>query len=525
MKLQRNSFIFIDTNMISRVLLALFWVDIILVSALDDYTRADFPEGFVFGAGTSAYQVEGAVFEDGRTPSIWDTFNHAGYMHGANGDQACDHYHKYKEDVKLMAEIGLEAYRFSISWSRLIPNGRGPVNPKGLEFYNNLINELIARGIQPHVVLCHMDTPQALEDEYGGWLSRKIVKDFIAYADVCFKEFGDRVKYWTPVNEANIYAVGGYDNGITPPGRCSPPYGYRACTEGNSTTEVYIVGHNLVLAHSYVMKLYKKKYKEKQHGFVGINVYASWQFPYTNSKEDAIATQRSIDFYIGWLVEPFVFGDYPEIVRKNAGTKIPAFTLYEKKLVKGSFDFIGVNHYLIFYVKDCPACLEIQSRNFNADMAVTLEFQPSEESPVQNVYTGRGLYEVLDYFKRAYGNPPVYIHENGVKEVRNGTLCDVSRAKSIHDYVGSVLDAIRNGSNTRGYILWTLMDGFELLDAYDSAYGLIYVDLDDKQFRRYPKVSAHCYSNFLKGGGRIWPCEMTEVKDNRLVPSTTVASH
>ncbi|KAB1705545.1 family 1 glycosylhydrolase, partial [Klebsiella pneumoniae] len=185
----------------------------LVVFGADDVHRADFPDTFVFGSGSSAYQVEGAAFEDGRTPSIWDTFAHAGGYGGATADVSCDAYHKYKEDVKLMADTGLEGYRFSISWSRLIPNGRGPVNPKGLQYYNNLIDEIVSHGIQPHVTLCHSDLPQALEDDYGGWMSRKIINDFIAYADVCFKEFGDRILHWTTLNEVNIFALAGYDDG------------------------------------------------------------------------------------------------------------------------------------------------------------------------------------------------------------------------------------------------------------------------------------------------------------------------
>ncbi|KAI5667350.1 hypothetical protein M9H77_17203 [Catharanthus roseus] len=273
-----------------------------MILSIEDYTRADFPSDFVFGAGTSAYQVEGAASEDGRLPSIWDTFAHKAYYSEGNGDIACDEYHKYKEDVRLMVQTGLEAYRFSISWSRLIPYGRGPVKPKGLEYYNNLINELLMHGIQPHVVLYHMDTPQGLDDEYGGWLSRKIVKDFTRYADVCFKEFGDRVLHWTTINEANIAALGGYDNGLSPPGRCSLPFGV-ICPEGNSSTEPYIAAHNMLLAHSSAVKLYKKKYKAKQHGFVGMNVYAPWFLPNSKSSEDVIATQRAIDFFIGLCIQ------------------------------------------------------------------------------------------------------------------------------------------------------------------------------------------------------------------------------
>ncbi|KZV26037.1 beta-glucosidase 11-like [Dorcoceras hygrometricum] len=502
------------------------------VLGADHYDRDDFPADFVFGSGTSAYQYEGAAFDDGRTPAIWDTFVHSDASDGANGDITCDGYHKYKEDVKLMSDMGLEAFRFSISWSRLIPNGRGPVNPKGLQFYNDFINELISHGIQPHVTLHHFDLPQALDDEYQGWLSRKIVKDFTAYADVCFREFGDRVLYWTTVNEANMFAIGGYDQGLSPPGRCSLPFP-NGCSMGNSSTEPYVAGHNILLAHSAVARLYKRKYKATQRGYVGFNIYTPWMVPSTNSKEDVIATKRANDFLLGWLLDPLFSGDYPEIVRKNAGTRIPAFTKAESKHIKGTTDFIGVNHYSTAVVKDNPGSLLTQDRDLIADMAIDLqpclhpfyvcyditlhflsvavEKRPHLPLPDQYPVHPWGLYGLLEYLKQVYGNIPVYIHENGSfplspsrtirrqKIPRNGTLEDTARVEYMHPYIGAVLEAVRNGSNTKAYFVWTLLDCFELLDGFESSYGMCYVDLDDKDFKRYPKLSAHWYSNFLKG--------------------------
>ncbi|AES61791.2 glycoside hydrolase family 1 protein [Medicago truncatula] len=318
------------------------------VLSTDNYGRHDFPVDFVFGSGTSAYQVEGAANEDGRTPSIWDTFAHAGFARGGNGDVACDTYHKYKEDVQLMVETGLEAYRFSISWSRLIPNGKGPVNPKGLQYYNNLINELIRNGIQPHVTLHNYDLPQALEDEYEGWLSREVIKDFTNYADVCFREFGDRVKYWTTVNEPNIFAVGSYDQGITPPQRCSPPFCLIESTKGNSTFEPYLVVHHILLAHSSAVRLYRRKYREEQNGFVGISLYTFG------------------------IMEPLLHGDYPDSMKANAGARIPVFTNRESEQVKGSYDFIGIIHYSKFNVTDNSGALKTELRNFFADSAAKL---------------------------------------------------------------------------------------------------------------------------------------------------------
>uniref|UniRef100_A0A2P2LXX8 Beta-glucosidase 11-like n=2 Tax=Rhizophora mucronata TaxID=61149 RepID=A0A2P2LXX8_RHIMU len=474
----------------------------VAVTCADNYRRSDFPSGFIFGAGTSAYQVEGAAKEDGRSPSVWDTFAYEGNIFGGvTGDVAVDQYHKYKEDVKLMVATGLDAYRFSISWSRLIPNGREPVNPKGLQYYNNLIDELVNNGIQPHVTLLNYDHPQALEDEYGGWVSRKIVKDFTEYADVCFREFGDRVSHWATINEPNIFAYGGYDVGSTPPKRCSAPFGVANCSKGDSSLEPYLAAHHMLLAHASAAKLYKRKYQVKQHGFIGLTLNAIWYVPLTNSKEDEIATQRMRDFFLGWNVNPLVFGDYPEIMKKNVGTRLPTFTSHESKLVRGSFDFIGVIHYVTLYVKDNPNALNQENRDFTADAAVTVLFDKENEPPSSFEFPMRpwGLQGLLEYFKQAYGNPPMFVHENGQITLYGSPLEDVSRVTYLHAYMGSLLDVIRNGSNTKGYFVWSFLDVLELIGGYEVGYGLYHVDWEDPDLKRQPRLSAHWYSQFLKG--------------------------
>ncbi|KAL0923983.1 hypothetical protein M5K25_004778 [Dendrobium thyrsiflorum] len=277
----------------------LCWEHNASVLCLLEFTREDFPSDFVFGAGTSAFQYEGAWAEDGRTPSIWDTFTHAGLVGESITDVASDGYHKYKGDITLMSDTGLEAYRLSISWPRLLPKGRGPVNPKGLEYYNKVIDVLIKHGIQPHITLHHLDIPQVLQDEYGGWLSRKFIDDFKELADVCFREFGDRVSYWTTMNEPNINAMSSFDYGYFPPNRCSLPFGDN-CTRGNSTVEPYSAAHNMILAHSAVVELYRQKYQAIQKGQIGINIYSIWFTPLTSSTEDAFATKTTLDFILGW---------------------------------------------------------------------------------------------------------------------------------------------------------------------------------------------------------------------------------
>ncbi|WCJ21336.1 beta glucosidase 11 [Euphorbia peplus] len=470
----------------------------VTVLSASEYSRHDFPPEFIFGSGTSAYQVEGAANEDGRSPGIWDIYAHDGKMGGETGDVAVDQYHKYKEDVKLMVETGLDAYRFSISWSRLIPNGSGPVNPKGLQYYNNLINELITHGIQPHVTLYHFDHPQVLEDLYGGWLSRTFVKDFTAYADVCFREFGDRILYWTTVNEPNIIPIMGYDEGFLPPGRCSPPFGIN-CTKGNSSSEPYLIAHHILLAHASAARLYRNKYQAKQLGFIGINLFVFGMSPLTNSTEDVLATRRANDFWVGLFMQPLASGEYPESVKRNAGLRLPTFTKKESYCVKGSFDFLGVNHYVSVQIKDNSDSLNSEHRDLVADMAIemiTPAFTNASEYPT----TPGGMQAALEYFKQEYGNPPIYVHENGQVSGRtSSSLNDTSRVQYIEAYIGSVLDAIRNGSNTRGYFTWSFLDVFELLSGYETSFGLYYVDREDPGLKRIPKLSAHWYSHFLKG--------------------------
>ncbi|KAG7550872.1 Glycoside hydrolase superfamily [Arabidopsis thaliana x Arabidopsis arenosa] len=480
-----------------RVLLSVIYIFLLLALSCrcsDVYSRSDFPEGFTFGSATSAYQWEGAVDEDGKKPSVWDTFLHSRNLE--NGDIACDGYHNYKEDVKLMVETGLDAFRFSISWSRLIPNGRGPVNPKGLQFYKNFIQQLVSHGIEPHVTLHHYDLPQYLEDDYGGWINRRIIKDFTAYADVCFREFGNHVKFWTTINEANVFTIGGYNDGTSPPGRCSN------CSSGNSSTETYIVGHDLLLAHASASRLYKQKYKEKQGGSVGFSLYAFEFVPYTSSsKDDEIAIQRAKDFFYGWTLGPLTFGDYPDEMKGAVGSRLPIFSEEESELVKGSSDFIGIMHYFPAFVEDIKVEPSL-SRNpdFYSDMGVSLTYLRNRSDFGYDVVPW-AMESVLEYIKQTYGNPPVYILENGTPMKLDLQLeqKDTRRIEYLHAYIGAVLKAVRNGSDTRGYFVWSFMDLFELIGGYELSFGLYSVNFSDPHRKRSPKLSAHWYSDFLKG--------------------------
>uniref|UniRef100_A0A0D9WFQ0 Uncharacterized protein n=1 Tax=Leersia perrieri TaxID=77586 RepID=A0A0D9WFQ0_9ORYZ len=421
------------------------------VSSLQ-FTRDDFPDGFVFGAGTSAYQYEGAAAEDGRSPSIWDSFAHSGrHPEYGTGDVASDGYHKYKDDVKLMTEIGLEAYRFTISWSRLIPGGRGVVNPKGLQFYNNMINELVKAGIKIHVVLYHMDLPQSLQDEYGGWISPKIVDDYKAYVDVCFREFGDRVAHWTTILEPNAMAEPCYDYGILPPNRCSYPFGIN-CTGGNSTVEPYLFIHHVLLAHASAVRLYREKYQVAQKGIIGINMYSMWFYPFTDSADDIGANERTKQFILGWILHPLVFGDYPETIKKAAGSRLPLFSKHESELITSAFDFIGLNHYTSSYVSDNSNAVKTTLHDVVADIG--------------------SLF-------RGSGGP-------------DDTLDDVERINCLAKYIAATLKAIRNGANVKGYSVWSFIDVYEVFGGYSMHFGLFAVDFSSEERIREPRRSACC---------------------------------
>ncbi|KAF3338343.1 beta-glucosidase 31-like protein [Carex littledalei] len=331
-------------------------------------------------------------------------------------------------DIKLMHETGLDAYRFSIAWPRLIPDGRGKVNAKGLEYYNNFIDELLSYGIQPHVTLYHFDLPLALQEEYNGQLSPKFIDDFTAYANVCFKAFGDRVKYWVTVNEPNIEPIGAYDQGFIPPRRCSYPFGVN-CTGGNSTVEPYIVAHHSLLAHASAVNLYKEKYQEKQGGKIGITLLGAWSEPATENPDDIAAARRMLDFHIGWMLHPLVYGTYPPVMRKNVGSRLPSLSEEDSRRVKGSFDFVGFNHYSVWYVQADTSQLENPVRDYMLDAAVKipahvnfLSFCLLITSTPRKVTGGEqttlwALIKLLDHIKVYYGNPPVMIHENDLCRV------------------------------------------------------------------------------------------------------------
>lgn len=463
-------------------------------------SRASFPKGFIFGTATSAYQVEGMAKRDGRGPSIWDAFvKRPGIVaNNATGDVSVDEYHRYKEDVDIMVKMNFDAYRFSISWSRIFPEGEGKINWKGVAYYNRLIDYMLQKGITPYANLYHYDLPQALEKKYKGLLSRQVVKSFADFADFCFKTYGDKVKNWMTFNEPRVVAALGYDNGIFAPGRCSKAYGN--CTEGNSATEPYIVAHNLILSHAAAVKRYREKYQAKQRGRIGILLDFVWYEPLTDSVADQMAAQRARDFHLGWFLHPIVYGEYPKSMQQIVAERLPKFTNEEVKMVKGSIDFVGINQYTAYYMYDPhqpkPKVLGYQT-DWNAGFSFERNGVPI--GPRAHSYwlymVPWGLYKAVMYVKEHYGNPTVILSENGMDDPGNVTLSvglhDTTRINFYRSYLLNLKKTIDDGANVIGYFAWSLVDNFEWLSGYTSRFGLVYVDF--KNLKRYPKMSAYWF--------------------------------
>lgn len=467
-------------------------------------SRESFPKGFVFGTATSAYQVEGMASKEGRGPSIWDAFVKipGNIANNSNGEVSVDQYHRYKQDVDIMQKLNFDAYRFSISWSRIFPNGKGKVNWRGVAYYNRLLDYLLQRGIVPYANLYHYDLPEALEREYKGLLSHQVVKDFADYADFCFKTYGDRVKNWMTFNEPRVVAALGYDTGFFAPGRCSKAFGN--CTEGNSATEPYIVAHNLILSHAAAVQRYRQKYQAKQKGRIGILLDFVWYEPLTKSTADQLAAQRSRDFHLGWFLHPIVYGEYPSTMQEIVGNRLPMFTKPEVKMVRGSIDFLGLNQYTSKYMYDPhqkPSKVTGYRNDWNAGFAYARNGKPIGERAFSNwlYIVPWGMYKAVTYVKERYGNPVVILAENGMDDPGTVTLPkalhDTKRINFYKSYLIQLKNAIDDGAKVTGYFVWSLLDNFEWKSGYTSRFGIVFVDYKD--LNRYPKMSAYWFKTLL----------------------------
>ncbi|KAL5543971.1 hypothetical protein UlMin_007755 [Ulmus minor] len=415
--------------------------------------RSDFPSDFVFGVGTSAVQ----------------------------------------EDVKHVKNLGVDSYRFSISWSRILPNGSlsGGINQEGVDHYNSLINQLIENGIKPFVSLLHFDLPQALQDKYGGYMSPSLLKDFKDYSEFCFRTFGDRVKHWITINEPLVIAVFGYEIGLAPPGRCSLP-NFTCSSGGNSSTEPYIVAHNLILAHAASVRIYKMKFQATQKGEIGISLNTKYFEPFSDSLEDKAAVQRLMDFNLGWFMEPLVFGDYPKSMRDLVKERLPTFSRKQRRMLRGSSDFFGLNYYTSSYARNRLA-------SSTHDMHHAVDSLASENMGI----FPEDLQRLLEFMKQKYQNPKIYITENGINEKRDDKrgldelLNDSHRINYVLRHLHFVHKAIENDVNVKGYFYWAAFDDFEWGLGFEHRFGLYFIDFNDN-FKRIPKLSAKWFNSFLK---------------------------
>ncbi|XP_010542993.1 PREDICTED: beta-glucosidase 33-like [Tarenaya hassleriana] len=484
--------------------------------------RSDFPDDFIFGTSVSAYQVEGAKKGAGRGMTTWDQFTHMyadKVQNNSDGDMGVDFINRYKEDIQLMKELRTNGFRFSISWTRVLPYGRvsNGVNEKGVQFYNDLINELLDNGIQPAITLFHWESPLALETEYNGFLSKDIVKDFRDFARFCFQRFGDRVKNWATFNEPSVYSVAGYSKGKKAPGRCSP-WENDLCMTGDSSREAYITAHNQILAHVAAVDEFRKCDK-CEGGKIGIVLVSHWYEPKDpNSEDDKKSARRSLDFQLGWFLDPLTRGEYPEVMKEDVGERLPKFTPEESKVLKEKcyLDFVGLNYYGAFFVTANDK-VNISKLSYAADLATNFTTEQKESPHLKASSMGivvypLGLRRVLKHIKDYYNDPEIYIMENGLDEMDDGqksleeALNDKGRKEFLNSHILMMGKAIRfDEVRVKGYFVWSLMDNFEWDRGYRVRFGLYYVDYND-DMKRHMRSSGEWLRKFLDTDMTISVC-------------------
>lgn len=466
-------------------------------------TQNMFPKTFQWGFATASYQIEGSPNADGRLPSIWDTFSHTPNRtaDGATGDKATESYKFWKDDVALLKSYGVKAYRFSLSWSRIVPTGsrHSEVNQAGINHYRRFIEALLENNIRPFVTLYHWDLPDELEKAYGGWLNKdEIVKDFVFYAETCFNAFGDLVKDWITINEPWCVSVLGYGNGVHAPGRSSDR---KRSPAGDSSTEPWIVGHNEILAHAYTVQAYNSKFKELQGGQIGITLNASWLMPYDDSDANVAAAKRAMDVTLGWFADPIYKAAYPQALKDMLGSRLPEFTHEEISVLRAtSSDFFGLNTYTSHLVQ------EGGKEEFNGKVKYTFtrpdgtQLGTQAHVPWLQTYAP-GFRELLKYVWQRY-RKPVYVTENGFprkdehKMSIDKAIKDRDRVQYYSGYVNAMLDALTEDSvDVRSYFAWSLLDNFEWADGYAPRFGATYVDYETQ--KRYPKESSTFLTKFF----------------------------
>ncbi len=437
-----------------------------------------FPPGFLLGAATAAYQIEGGVRDGGRGESIWDRFSHTTgkTYQGQTGDVACDHYHRWRDDVDLMAELRLRAYRFSIAWPRIMPEGRGSVNPVGLDFYDRLVDALLDREIRPFVTLYHWDLPQALQDA-GGWPERSLVDYFADYVATVVRRLGDRVQHWITFNEPQVFAFVGHYEGRHAPGLTD--------LEGALQT-----AHHTLVAHGKAADAIRA-YGGTQTQ-VGISLNLNHVDPASDRQADLDATQRYDGYHNRWFLDPLYHGRYPEDLLALWADRAPQIEPDDLTDLPQRTDFLGINNYtraVIAYQQNPP--LDVVDFRLEGKQRTEMGWE---------IYPD-GLYQVLTRVHRDYGPQGIYVTENGAAFADalqpGGAVDDADRIAFLRDYAFAAHRALEEGVPLKGYFAWTLTDNFEWAHGYSKRFGLVYVDYDTQQ--RIVKQSGHWYRQMIEG--------------------------
>ncbi len=450
-------------------------------------TQFAFPPGFLWGTATASYQIEGAWQEDGKGESIWDRFTHTpgNVIDGSNGDVACDHYHRWADDITLMKSLGLQAYRFSIAWSRILPNGRGGVNQKGLDFYSRLVDGLLEAGIVPFVTLYHWDLPQMLQDA-GGWPARETAVAYVAYADVVSRALGDRVKNWITHNEPWCVSFLSHEIGEDAPG-----------WRGNWAAAIR-AAHHLLLSHGWAVPVIRQNSPGSE---VGITLNFNWVEAASASQADAAAARRYDGYFNRWFTEP-VFGRfYPADMVDHYQQYFPnGFDFIQPgdmAAIATPTDFLGVNYYTRELLRDKHAANNLPQTRFDNLERTEMNWE---------VYPD-GLYKLLNRLTFEYQIPKLYITENGCsysdgpEEQADGTVkvIDGRRLNYLRDHFVAAHRAMQNGAPLAGYFVWSLMDNFEWAKGYQQRFGIVWVDYATQQ--RIPKNSAFWYRDVITQNG------------------------
>ena len=451
-----------------------------------------FPEGFLWGTATASYQIEGAVDDDGRGTSIWDTFSHTPgkVLHGDTGDIACDHYHRLEEDLGIMAEIGIKAYRFSVAWPRIQPEGSGPVNQKGLDYYRRLVDGLREHSIEPMLTLYHWDLPQTLEDR-GGWTSRETSERFAEYVEIVYEALADSVRFWITLNEPWVSAWMGYGKGVHAPGH-------------EDTSKALAATHHLLLGHGLALEKMRSRGHEDDH--LGITLNLAPVRPASDRPVDAEAARRVDGNANRLYLDPLFRGSYPEDMLDHYASDSDFSFVRDGDLDKISapIDFLGVNYYMRHTVIDGRNRSDPTTATRFSDLDAVTVLPPGVETTAMGwPVEPDALTELLVRLHREYTRVPIYITENG-RAVHDyvdpeGGVDDEERVAFLDAHFRAAHAAIEQGVDLRGYMVWSLLDNFEWAEGYSKRFGIVFVDYGTQ--RRIPKMSALWYKEVIERNG------------------------